>query len=229
MNTSPVLAFSKSRACKFGASTFMLATLAYAIRTRTLEDFLRYPSAIAAAVAVVVTAALLLGWHSTGWRRPNKETLLAILVGGPLMLATAGVLYYSAAVAVKDLYLWLLDPSSRQPLTVVAAGALTLAIGGLLFFFRLKLRCVYGLSEALVGVVVAVHRVATTAISAATFDAGFYLAILTAGIYLVVRGLDNVHQGLTKEPIDPIARRAKEWLESTRNKDTGRAGSKSAA
>ena len=39
-------------------------------------------------------------------------------------------------------------------------------------------------------------------------DAGFYLALLTAGVYLVVRGLDNIYLGLTKEPIDPLA----SWL-----------------
>ena len=43
-------------------------------------------------------------------------------------------------------------------------------------------------------------------------DANFYIAMLTAGVYLVVRGLDNVHQGFVKEPADPAANWARERL-----------------
>jgi hypothetical protein len=69
-----------------------------------------------------------------------------------------------------------------------------------LFYFRLKLRSVYGFSEAAVGLVVAGHLAQDRALTIS--NTGFYFAVLTAGVYLVVRGLDNVHQGLT---IDPIA------------------------
>ena len=71
----------------------------------------------------------------------------------------------------------------------------------------------YGLSEVLVGVSVAVERTtATTASGASPLDTSFYLAMLTASVYLVVRGLDNIHQGFTNEPIDPIAARIVAWL-----------------
>jgi hypothetical protein len=32
----------------------------------------------------------------------------------------------------------------------------------------------------------------------------FYLALLTAGVYLCVRGFDNIHPGSTKAPLDPV-------------------------
>lgn len=36
-------------------------------------------------------------------------------------------------------------------------------------------------------------------------DPTFYFALLTARVFLVVRGLDNIHQSAFKEPKDPVA------------------------
>jgi hypothetical protein len=63
------------------------------------------------------------------------------------------------------------------------------------FFIRLKWRFVYGVSEACAGVVVASQRFYTEAIVGHLSSAPpIVLAILTAGVYLVVRGADNMHQ-----------------------------------
>jgi hypothetical protein len=51
---------------------------------------------------------------------------------------------------------------------------------------------------------VAAHRTHEAGVAAVT-ETGFYLAVLTAGVYLVVRGLDNVYQGFTNSPPDPFA------------------------
>ena len=45
-------------------------------------------------------------------------------------------------------------------------------------------------------------------------------AMLTAGVYLVVRGLDNVHQGLTKDPKDPIGTKLFSYLSASLIKPT---------
>jgi hypothetical protein len=87
----------------------------------------------------------------------------------------------------------------------------TRLVGCLLFWFRLRLRCLYGLTETIVGLAVAGIRITTVSSVETLRDPNFYLVVLTAGVYLVVRGLDNMHQGLTKEPIDPIASRLVNW------------------
>ncbi|MBL8677297.1 MAG: hypothetical protein JNJ47_07790 [Alphaproteobacteria bacterium] len=74
----------------------------------------------------------------------------------------------------------------------------------MLFIFRLKRRAIYGVVEAITGLVVASYRV----YSDYPFDLkdpGFYLALLTAGIFLIVRGFDNIHQGLVNNPKGTLA------------------------
>jgi len=41
----------------------------------------------------------------------------------------------------------------------------------------------------------------------AASEPDFCIAMLTAGVSLVLRRLDNIHKGLTKEPFDRAARR----------------------
>src|ERR1700682_1350931 len=79
---------------------------------------------------------------------------------------------------------------------VVLATAIA---GAVLFAFRLHARALYGFTEAIVGLLIAGQRAAVET-RWPIEDLSFDLAVLTAGVYLVVRGLDNVHQGLKKEP-----------------------------
>ena len=60
----------------------------------------------------------------------------------------------------------------------------------------------YGFTEVLVGATVAGYRVATNQ----GLNTELYLVVLTAGIYLVVRGLDNVQQGLKARPDDFLSK-----------------------
>ena len=85
----------------------------------------------------------------------------------------------------------------RSPIFLATSAA---AAAGLLFPFRLRYRCLYGVSEACVGLAVAANH----AWPGAGIGAEFYLTVLTAGVYLVVRGLDNIHQGW-KAKSDPLA------------------------
>lgn len=93
-------------------------------------------------------------------------------------------------------------------------GLGTLVVGMLLFAIRLKWRCLYGASEATVGVVVASQRFYHDVVATNTPTPFVVLAILTAGVYLVVRGADNIHQGLVKEPLDPFGQRIIRGLDS---------------
>lgn len=183
---------------------FMVWAVIHSIRSRTLEDFIRYSSFVAAPIAVIGLFALLVAWKNDGFRRPSWEEALIVLLS-PLMIALMGVVYYAMGAALKDAYLWLRTPSSTNSVAGLTTALATLLVGLALFYFRLHLRSPYGLTEILIGLAVATQRAAVAG-EGGREDAAFYLAVLTAGVYLVVRGLDNVHQGITRTPTDPIVK-----------------------
>lgn len=121
--------------------------------------------------------------------------------------------YAFAFLGFYEIYLFAFSPGLSKISSIVLVGFATLAIGSMFFFIRLRWRFVYGVSEACAGVVVASQRFYTDAIVGHLSSATpIVLAILTAGVYLVVRGADNMHQGLTKEPLDPIGQKLLKWL-----------------
>ena len=103
-----------------------------------------------------------------------------------IVLTLAGAIYG---------YIWLRSASLSQGALVSAVVIATAIAGAMLFTFRLYARAMYGSTEAIVGLVIAGQR-ASVEVQWPIEDINFDLAVLTAGVYLVVRGLDNVHQGL---------------------------------
>jgi hypothetical protein len=95
---------------------------------------------------------------------------------------------------------------ATRMLMIAATGSVTALLGAAFFMFRLKQRLLYGLTEALAGIAVAAHRVSLERDAGLPTDTGFYFAVLTAGVYLVVRGLDNMHQGLKVENATGVRR-----------------------
>ena len=200
MDTPPAPRKNFSRTAKVGLGVVLVFAFVNTVRTRTLGDFLQYTAVVYFSVAVFVGATFLIDRSpSTRSRREQLSEVGTFLLG----LALISPVFYSAGALLKDLYVWIQSPSLSRTQAVAAGAVITAALGSALFYFRLRLRSVYGASEALVGVLVATHRIATES-DAAVKEPAFYLAILTAGVYLVVRGLDNMHQGLVKEPLDPI-------------------------
>jgi hypothetical protein len=100
-------------------------------------------------------------------------------------------------------------------------SSLVLLVGSILFYIRLKFRFVYGASEVIVGLYVAFEKIHGAPLPVLTLEniEPVALVILTGAIYLVVRGLDNAHQGMTKE-IDPIGRHVFRWFESVTRSST---------
>lgn len=189
--------------------------LVHSIRTRTIEDYVRYSLYIAVPIAVILLASTLWEWRKSRFRRPSPEEMWnVVFMPIPLLLFAAWC--YSIGAAIKDAYLWLQSPTLSRDEAVIGAIAITFTLGLGLFYFRLRLRSLYGLTEAAVGLAVAAQRVATVAteVDLTTQDSAFYLVILTAAVYLVVRGLDNVHQGLTKTPLVPVATRIFEGIKA---------------
>jgi hypothetical protein len=123
---------------------------------------------------------------------------------------------------------WVLERISEGP---SAQGAVGVAVLGLVFFLlRLKLRSTYGGLEVILGIIIGANTYAksfthgVTDIKPSWSSADLALGVLTAGVYLVVRGLDNVQQGIEKDPKDPLAgalwRRLKRNYASARSKSS---------
>ena len=83
----------------------------------------------------------------------------------------------------------------QKPLALAAIVPGIVAI--VLFGFRLKYRAIYGLSEMAVGYFIAIYKIGKEG----RVDLDVTLAVLTAGVYLMVRGFDNIHQGWDADPI----------------------------
>jgi hypothetical protein len=146
----------------------------------------------------------------------HRKLLVALALGfaTSLTLATGMLLAIGALGLVYRFVVSYVLPSA--PFVV---GLASLLIGSILFTIRLKLRSIYGFTEAVAGVIVAAYQTSSSiplpgleGLPAPTANPGYYLAVLTAGVYLIVRGFDNVHQGLRKDPRDPVASAIERWM-----------------
>jgi hypothetical protein len=127
--------------------------------------------------------------------------LVAVLL---FTLAIVGYLFSVADVA-RATYGWLSDPSVNRSEASLVVAVLVMATGLVLFWFRLVARACYGAVEVLVGIYVAASQVQQVAPGVPVTQTSVLLALLTAGVYLVVRGLDNIHQGCKADKPDRIA------------------------
>lgn len=191
-----------------GVTTFMVWSLLHAVLARPFWDYLRN------SLYVWIALMMMLIQGESESRRTRQNYVQPIRtgwenfrswVGALLALAPVAVVIYSMFVTAADSLGWLIASTFVNRQTISLTASITLCAGIVLFYFRLHMRCIYGATEAIAGVAVAVQRVTIEPTSPAQAPA-FYLAILTAGVYLVVRGLDNVHQGWTKEPHDRVAK-----------------------
>lgn len=164
--------------------------------------------AIVGALTIVVARSIKEG------RTPKFRDCWWAVFGGSFLGAMLVILYYGAVLSIYDAYTFATSPRFSNFTSLLLVAFTTLFVGIALFLARLKWRCVYGVSEAVVGVIVGSQRYYLDAQSGtAHAPAPFVvLAILTAGVYLVVRGADNIHQGLTKDPRDPVGQRVISWL-----------------
>jgi glucan phosphoethanolaminetransferase (alkaline phosphatase superfamily) len=176
-----------------------VSLMAYALFTRTVADIEAYAlPAFVTLVACYQIAGLLLQLSTR--RLPDLWDIVYWAFGTTIFIAGYVLVIYGVVAIAVDVWIWLqafwaeLDPLANQTQFTVVTGLMTVTAGSLFFRFRLKQRFLYGLTEACVGVIVGMHRVTLEQWSGVPKSTGFYLALLTAGIYLVVRGLDNMHQ-----------------------------------
>ena len=159
-----------------------------------------------------LTAASVLWLRSIRRRRIAKHprpdvSVLALLFAS---LVCMGLLILSVGEALlllgSQLSAALTNPASRIYAFPGLSAAIVLVVGFALFLIRRKYRSTYGAVEVAVGAVVALIQTMEVVTRGQTVDGHFVLVMLTAGVYLVVRGLDNVDVGREKTPKDPTAR-----------------------
>jgi hypothetical protein len=183
----------------------------------------RYTSQLGLAVLDVVVISILIGSSliainvffdvvdRTFVARPPGLSLSSYLLrlAGATALFLLGFLSLGGlgAVGAARFYDWATRPDIAPTWRIVAVLVVTLVVSVGLFLFRLKARCVYGCTEALAGL-----YAAQSVTTGDKHGLPFFFALLTAGVYLYVRGLDNMHQGATKPPLDPVWIYLKAWL-----------------
>jgi hypothetical protein len=146
--------------------------------------------------------------HELQFRDRSDGRLLLSL---DMAIAVLGPFFAAGAIAAFALMAWhllsgipaaavagigWLHSVTTKAWMVVATVSLTAVTGAAFFIFRLRQRFIYGLTEATAGIVIAAHRMNQEPGVGLPSESGFYIALLTAGIYLVVRGLDNMHQAI---------------------------------
>lgn len=173
----------------------------YGIFHRTTQDFLEGTFPIAAFLATISYGFFVTRWSIFGLPKISVHLFLLPLLYLPIFIAVSTIAYYGIGVALLDSYVWLQRQSPPRAFFVTLVGFLILIIGYTLFLFRLHVRFFFGLTEALVGVLIALHNVPANP-DPALWSSDIFIVMLTAGVFLVVRGLDNMHTGLKSEPGD---------------------------
>jgi hypothetical protein len=180
----------------------LLGTIVYAIYTRSIADFVRVPLVSSVGMTVLMFIASLSPRNiprsfSAAWSNLKQIAVMW------LFSAVISLLMYSVGVLALDTIERASGVITGKGQFSILVGVATAFAGGLLFWVRSKWRVTYGVSEAFAGVAIASHRAYREPSLWTPSDFGFYAAVLTAGIYLVVRGLDNVNQG-RGSPGDPM-------------------------
>lgn len=205
---------------KIGLAVLLTLPIGYGVSARSFDDYTKYAIPMASiwlfsSLAWLFTTRARIAMEHDGplgiehaFKNPlgiSWSHLLLFVAGSACLSMVLGSLFYSLFVSATDFYHWVLklNPLTQKNHFMGFAGATVLALGGIFFWGRLKLRFTYGLLEAGVGVAFAVYKFSQEPKIALPSDNGFYFAMLTAGVYLVVRGFDNMHQGW-KEGKDPV-------------------------
>ncbi|OYQ38653.1 hypothetical protein CHU94_14470 [Rhodoferax sp. TH121] len=187
----------------------------HAATTRTAAEYLRYGWIFGIPLMLAVGNL----WFST-WRKSKQiKVWLRILMLVHLIAGAAigGALYYSLVASAYDFLRWLIQQWDRPYSGPLLVGMAVFLIGLVLFLFRVRYRATYGLTEVAAGISIATYKyieVSTGTHSAAPTDPNLLIALLTAGVYLVVRGLDNMQQGLSATPADRLLQPLATWYKT---------------
>lgn len=191
----------------------MLLAVAYAAAARHIDSYVS--TMLPLALGCYILSLMWMGSHRLqnsllygGSRVPmTVKMFFGFVTVSGVASVFVGLVWYSFGVAFVDGYHWVVNmqPTQNKQHSIVVVCLVVLIIGACFFWARLRLRFVYGATEAGLGISFAAHRYgAETSISLPS-ETGFYFAVMTAGVYLVVRGMDNMHQAWIEQK-DPLAR-----------------------
>jgi len=197
---------TRSNKIYFLGVPLMLFCILYACLARSTQDCDVYGTRIFLALFVIIIAICIYLWKAE--KRTFGELLFAFFLLSFLAFWYTFVIYGFFA-SVTDLFTWVgraLHSVSRHAVIPASlAAVIVLCIGSLLYFVRFRFRACFGITEAAVGLVIGMERLASQPIDKLPPAQDFLLVLLTASVYLIVRGFDNVYQGVHSTPSDPIA------------------------
>ncbi|MGB4065559.1 MAG: hypothetical protein WBK19_17180 [Azonexus sp.] len=125
---------------------------------------------------------------------PSAREAFEGAIIGSVFLIPIGVVILSVYSSAVDTVAWMQSPNLDDYVVKVISAVAVLIAGHVLFLFRQKYRPIYGATELLVGVAIAMNN-GHELLKNGEFDLTMVFAFITAGVYLVVRGLDNIHEG----------------------------------
>lgn len=176
----------------------LLSSVAYMASSRTFEEFLSATLPMVIFLNLSILAFFGMRWGIFGRPKINAHIILLPLYT-TILSYIQSIIFYSAWIAVCDSYLLIHRLSPPRLLYVVLVGVLILLIGASLFFTRLKARFFFGLGEALLGFLIGISKIPVSA-DPITWNTDVVFVIMTASIFLIVRGFDNMHAGLSSHP-----------------------------
>lgn len=170
----------------FGCGAFLWQVTAGEIEARTVGGAVVILGMFLGATTIQYVRTRRAGRHEPYWKH-------LAFVGVLALVATS---LHSAMERSRLLWEWI--PRSS---VIVVGLPLIVAAAFAFFWFRLKARALYGVSEFVVALVFAwtnlpIGRVVD--VDARTLPVA---ALLTGCVYLMVRGLDNVHQGWATDAV----------------------------
>ena len=207
----------------------LLAAIYTSLSRHSFKDFLHDTAPIAAILTAVVGSWSIYSMRMDKARWPKVRTSkwmdIKATIGVTLILVSVlSVGFYVFKVSLIALFAWarsIIGQPSLGPTRVrIIVAVSALFIGGVCYFLRSRLRACYGLTEILVGILVALSKTSETPPGSNNLDVTqvsptFAIAILTASVYLIVRGLDNLVEGSKEEredKEDPVVAAATRWL-----------------
>lgn len=196
---------------------FLASAFIYTMSTRTLWDLWDYCKPVVI-VLTPLLALIVLGALLYDRRTRHLVEILAASILVPFLACLLAVTFFTVETSLRDFFLWAQNPRTN-PWLGVASSLAILMLGAALFYFRLHWRSCYGVAEASAGVVLALQKVFSFQDLNASADLGFLAWLLTASIFLVVRGFVNVHEGLGPPAKDKAIAALIAWIRSPKQTD----------
>ena len=138
----------------------------------------------------------------SGHPKFNIHLFLLPVLYLPLAIIALTAVYYGIWGALQDGYIWIERQSPPRGLFVAFIGVVVVSLGYALFLFRLHVRFFFGLTEVVTGLVIALRNIPENA-DPVLWNSQIFIVILT-GIFLIIRGFDNMYTGLKSESRDSL-------------------------